>query len=162
MLITRNSNWTTAPKMKLVIISLVVLVCLIKDTSAIMCYHCNSEYDPRCGDPFDPYSLGQVNCSVQPKPEHITEEPTLCRKMSQKVYGEVRVVRGCGYVPDARDNKDCLRRSGTHDVLAMYCACTSDLCNGATSQHKSQLLVGAAALLSLAFVIHNQLVARRL
>lgn len=49
-----------------------------------MCYHCNSAYDPRCGDPFDSFSLGQVNCSVTPRPEHITEEPTLCRKMKQR------------------------------------------------------------------------------
>lgn len=57
---------------------------MFTDTNAIMCYHCNSAYDPRCGDPFDSFSLGQVNCSVTPKPEHITEEPTLCRKMKQR------------------------------------------------------------------------------
>lgn len=52
---------------------------------AIICYQCNSEYDPRCGDPFDPYSLGTVNCSFQPRLEHLSHlEPTLCRKISQK------------------------------------------------------------------------------
>lgn len=57
---------------------------IFTDTNAIMCYHCNSAYDPRCGDPFDSFSLGQVNCSVTPRPEHITEEPTLCRKIKQR------------------------------------------------------------------------------
>ncbi|KAF3422595.1 hypothetical protein E2986_01369 [Frieseomelitta varia] len=52
---------------------------------AIICYQCNSEYDPRCGDPFDPYSLGTVNCSFQPRLEHLNHlEPVLCRKISQR------------------------------------------------------------------------------
>jgi len=55
---------------------------------AIICYQCNSEYDPRCGDPFDSYSLGTVNCSFQPRLEHLSHlKPTLCRKISQK--GEI-------------------------------------------------------------------------
>lgn len=40
-------------------------------TSAIECYQCNSEYDPRCGDPFDSYSLGKVNCSLK---SHLVSE----------------------------------------------------------------------------------------
>lgn len=53
--------------------------------AAVICYQCNSEYDPRCGDPFDPYSLGTVNCSFQPRLEHLNHlEPTLCRKITQK------------------------------------------------------------------------------
>ena len=35
------------------------------------------------------------------------------------VYGIVRVVRGCGYITDDRDDKDCMKRSGTHDVHAL-------------------------------------------
>lgn len=39
-------------------------------------------------------------------------------------------MRGCGYIPDERtDDRECLKRSGTHDVQATYCACTADLCN---------------------------------
>ncbi|KAL7300668.1 hypothetical protein TKK_0006651 [Trichogramma kaykai] len=101
----------------------------------VICYQCNSEYDPRCGDPFDPYSLGTVNCSFQPRLEHLNHlEPTLCRKITQKVYGQDRVVRGCGFVTDEKaDDKACLMRTGTHDVRAHYCSCTTDLCNGAES-----------------------------
>jgi hypothetical protein len=52
---------------------------------SIECYQCNSAYDPRCGDPFDNYSLGQVNCSMKPPLEHLTElVPTMCRKIIQK------------------------------------------------------------------------------
>uniref|UniRef100_T1GQL7 Uncharacterized protein n=1 Tax=Megaselia scalaris TaxID=36166 RepID=T1GQL7_MEGSC len=104
-----------------------------QETHAIMCYDCNSEFDPRCADPFDPYSIGQVNCSKKAHPEHLKDkyEPVLCRKTTQKVYGKVRVVRGCGYIRDSKDDKECVKRSGTHDVQAIYCACTTDLCNGA-------------------------------
>lgn len=53
-------------------------------TSAIECYQCNSEYDPRCGDPFDSYSLGKVNCSLKSHLEHLPNiDPVLCRKTTQ-------------------------------------------------------------------------------
>lgn len=55
-------------------------------TSALMCYDCNSEYDPRCGDPFESYSIGEVNCSKQEPLEHLKDKykPMLCRKTVQK------------------------------------------------------------------------------
>ncbi|KAK1119773.1 hypothetical protein K0M31_013187 [Melipona bicolor] len=125
----------------IVTLVLVVLLSTIHHGEAIICYQCNSEYDPRCGDPFDPYSLGTVNCSFQPRLEHLShEKPVLCRKISQRVYGKIRVVRGCGYITDKRDDAECLIRSGTHDVHAVYCACTGDLCNSAESRTPSFLL----------------------
>ncbi|XP_043286021.1 uncharacterized protein [Venturia canescens] len=119
---------------------LVILAAIVKQGEAIICYQCNSAFDPRCGDPFDPYSLGTVNCSFQPRLEHLGHlEPTLCRKIAQKVYGKLRVVRGCGYISEARDNGLCVRRTGTHDVMAHYCACTGDLCNGAIGKLPSSV-----------------------
>lgn len=57
----------------------------ISATSAIECYQCNSEYDPRCGDPFDPYSLGKVDCNLKTHPDHLpNNDPVLCRKTTQK------------------------------------------------------------------------------
>lgn len=50
---------------------------------ALLCYACNSRYDPRCADPFNPYSLGIMNCSMivpaVPDVKH-----NICRKMTQK------------------------------------------------------------------------------
>lgn len=58
---------------------------LFPGVESITCYHCNSAYDPRCGDPFDPYSLGKINCSMQPPLEHLPYlEPTVCRKNIQR------------------------------------------------------------------------------
>jgi hypothetical protein len=74
----------------------------------------------------------------------------LCRKTVQKVYGKTRVVRGCGYLTDDRDDKECVKRSGTHDVFAVYCACTTDLCNDAPVPqqfHKLISLISAIVLI---------------
>ncbi|KAI4494755.1 hypothetical protein M0804_000956 [Polistes exclamans] len=61
-------------------------------------------------------------------------------KLPIKVYGKDRVVRGCGYITDQKDNGECLLRTGTHDVRAHYCACTGDLCNSAEKRRPSSLL----------------------
>ncbi|KZC07065.1 hypothetical protein WN55_08950, partial [Dufourea novaeangliae] len=125
---------------------------------AIICYQCNSEYDPRCGDPFDPYSLGTVNCSFQPRLEHLNHlEPTICRKISQKVYGKIRVVRGCGYITDERDNAECLLRTGTHDVQARYCSCNDNLCNSAESRTPSYFLLPFTSLFTVVLAVPSLL-----
>lgn len=60
------------------------------------------------------------------------------------VYGQTRVVRGCGFITDESSDQQCLRRSGTHDVKAWYCSCTTDLCNAA---HKDSLPTTFATLI---------------
>ncbi|XP_075215111.1 UPAR/Ly6 domain-containing protein crok-like [Lycorma delicatula] len=131
--------------------SFIIILCfLVSKGSSIVCYQCNSEYDPRCGDPFDPYSLGTVNCSIQPPLEHLPElTPTICRKNVQRVYGKIRVVRGCGFIEDENKERACIQRTGTHDVFMNYCTCKGDLCNSAVSLTSSTLviLITAAILL---------------
>ncbi|XP_066582999.1 UPAR/Ly6 domain-containing protein crok [Prorops nasuta] len=139
--------------------SILVLLCVLITTFqhgyAIICYKCNSEYDPRCGDPFDPYSLGTVNCSFQPRLDHLSQyEPTICRKISQIVYGQTRVVRGCGYLTDEKDDGACQRRSGTHDVKVNYCSCNGDLCNSAGNCKSSVLLIGSFVVVNLIVLLH--------
>ncbi|KAI5703695.1 hypothetical protein M8J75_015006 [Diaphorina citri] len=100
---------------------------------SIVCYQCNSAYDPRCGDPFDPYSLGTVNC----------------------IYSKRRVVRGCGYITEERD--DCYRRTGTFDVDSTYCACKGDICNGSPSLGQSTSLVVTSLLAAVVLLAQNRL-----
>lgn len=61
------------------------------------------------------------------------------------------MVRGCGYITDDRDDKACVKRSGTHDVQALYCSCTADLCNSSQNVFKrQQIAMGVfAAILGL-------------
>ncbi|EDW79736.1 UPAR/Ly6 domain-containing protein crok [Drosophila tropicalis] len=134
------------------------ILCCIQVSTALMCYDCNSEYDPRCGDPFEPYSIGEVNCSKQEPLEHLKDkyQPMLCRKTVQKIYGKTRIVRGCGYIPDERTDGECIKRSGTHDVAAIYCACTGELCNGANSMMSSQyVLISGLTLLLMLLTRHS-------
>lgn len=153
-------------------------------SEAIICYDCNSADDPNCGDPFNDYSLGTVNCSLRQRPTNLppdVKEATLCRKTTQKgksfkikinfwsinmlfwisicsVYGVTRVVRGCGYIRDERDDKDCVKRSGTHDVQALYCACSTEKCNnGPTIQPHIAMILMLGGVTSLyAFFIRRQ------
>jgi len=69
--------------------------------------------------------------------------------MLLSVYGKTRIVRGCGYIPDERTDKECIRRSGTHDVSATYCACTGELCNGVGAISQNPLILALVAGLSL-------------
>jgi hypothetical protein len=65
------------------------------------------------------------------------------------VEGTVRVIRGCGYIRDPRDDKECTRRSGTHDVILLYCACSKDLCNSGNSINVGIFVVIGSMLMSL-------------
>ncbi|CAH1984752.1 unnamed protein product [Acanthoscelides obtectus] len=117
--------------------------------SSIQCYDCNSKFDPRCGDPFDPYTIGIVNCSEKRLPHF----PVLCRKIVQKVEGETRVIRGCGYIRDDHDDKQCFKRTGTANVEVVHCSCTTSLCNSANSIHLSYLGYFSLLVLAISNVI---------
>ncbi|XP_060520031.1 uncharacterized protein LOC132698142 [Cylas formicarius] len=118
----------------------------------LRCYDCNSEFDPRCADPFNDYTIGIVNCSELKPPEHLINfdqhpndklKPTVCRKIVQKIQGKTRVIRECGYIQDTYDDKNCALRSGTKDVQLIYCSCTKSLCNlGHAAIRPSPLLLG--------------------
>lgn len=51
--------------------------------------------------------------------------------------GVRRVVRGCGYITDPRDDKQCILRTGTKEIEIRYCSCTKSLCNASSYIHSS-------------------------
>ncbi|XP_066148265.1 UPAR/Ly6 domain-containing protein crok-like [Euwallacea fornicatus] len=136
-----------------------------KTETPLRCYDCNSLYDPRCGDPFDSYSIGIVNCSEQKPPEHLINpelppnqriKPTVCRKIIQKVDGYKRVIRECGYIQDQRDDKQCIKRAGTFGIEVRYCACTKSLCNDGTALRPSSVYLNYCVLFG-AFSLLNKI-----
>lgn len=145
---------------------LVVLFFLIIKSSqtveAIKCYVCQSNVDPKCADPFDNITLPITDCDAYPRADlvpktefDVIEEKsffasfgqpapvkplraTMCRKIRQKVDGEWRTIRGCGYLGAPVDQQEnspeitqCQIRHGTHDIFMETCACNNkDGCNG--------------------------------
>ncbi|VVC45132.1 Hypothetical protein CINCED_3A001139 [Cinara cedri] len=102
---------------------------------SIICYKCNSKYDYRCGDPFQHYTLGLVNCNITEVPSHLQgKEPVICRKSVQRIHGSIRIVRDCGYTEDlVHDDQECYSRLGSKDIDVTHCSCTADMCNGSTT-----------------------------
>nr|XP_023018424.1 uncharacterized protein LOC111507360 [Leptinotarsa decemlineata] len=126
----------------------------------LQCYDCNSEYDPRCGDPFNSYTIGIINCTDRKTPEHLLNpdnmyavvKPTLCRKIVQTVEGKVRVIRGCGYIRDEHDDKKCYRRTGTKNVEVFHCSCTKSLCNTANPiQSSTSVIITVILAITMSF-----------
>ncbi|CAH2105249.1 unnamed protein product [Euphydryas editha] len=117
---------------------LLTLFLYFKLGSSIFCYDCNSAFDSRCGEQFDSFSLGVVNCSLRDPPEHIDPvESTFCRVIKMEIYGNVRIVRECGYLEEESGEHTCRRQTGNGDVFVTYCTCNTDLCNGAPKIHQN-------------------------
>ena len=59
--------------------------------SAIKCWVCRSDGDPKCADPFDNRSFPITDCKQEKPRDHLPGlESTMCRKVRQK--GTLRVV----------------------------------------------------------------------
>ncbi|XP_047528839.1 uncharacterized protein LOC125065334 [Vanessa atalanta] len=130
---------------------LITLIFSFKFASSIFCYDCNSAFDPRCGEEFDPFSLGVVNCSLRDPPEHIDPvAPTFCRVIKMEIYGKLRIVRTCGFLEEETGVHMCKRQTGNGDLFVTYCTCNTDLCNGApTLDHNLVLILTAFGLSKL-------------
>jgi len=152
---------------------LCLFILFFNEGSAIKCWECNSKHDPRCGDPFSNFSIALVDCDQKSADiTHLLDEheklkytvdeggepkATICRKTYQFVEEELRIVRGCGWVPNNSEyttGKTCFNRAGTHHVQIFHCVCHEDGCNTATSNFQlSQFLAILVPILPAYFMI---------
>lgn len=91
-------------------------------------------------------------------------QATVCRKIRQKVYGDWRTTRSCGYLTERKSSFDgpinsCVMRYGTNDIFMESCTCNGkDGCNLAGEIHKdSTLLLSFSIILSILSYYHSPL-----
>ncbi|CAH2087912.1 unnamed protein product [Euphydryas editha] len=121
-----------------IICSLVILLSLVYKSTCISCYYCNSANNTACLD-VNMYE-DEIRSRLIPIVQCDTAIPSsiapsfFCRKIVQTIFhshreSEVRVTRGCGWIPDDRD---CYRDDNS-DHLGTVCQCFHDLCNSGDS-----------------------------
>lgn len=149
---------------------LAIVSCSISPGDAIKCWECNSQYDHRCGEHFDNFTVALVDCDQRSSEvAHMdretmvrynaytpseandiqdTSKARVCRKTTQLVEGKTRVIRGCGWIRNTGYTKDrqCYMRTGTKEVLVYHCSCNTDGCNTAS---RSTVSIATMLLLPL-------------
>jgi len=156
----------------IIILSIVLASFIIDSCNGIKCYVCNSNRDPRCGDPFDPSTIELADCGqiATGMPGH---NATLCRKqyIRASLGGKVdrRIVRGCGYLPDAKRGEEeedvddkailaaggrCFTRAGTFEVMVTYCSCNKEACNSGPKISATSLGFLAQIVMGLIYNFH--------
>ncbi|XP_022119825.1 uncharacterized protein LOC110996464 [Pieris rapae] len=127
----------------------------VKCASSVLCYDCNSAFDPRCGEGFDHFSLGVVNCSLKDPLDHIPPvESTFCRIIKMEIFGKLRVVRKCGYLKDEYKMNGCKKQTGTGELFVTYCSCNTDLCNNAP-RSQEMALISVVTLFGIVNILRN-------
>lgn len=110
-------------------VCVVAIFCSIKSACGIMCYQCNSLFDPSC---HNLRTNSTDSLHYKPCTEFVSfEQAAFCRKTYQKITvrdGIVRIIRSCGYV---RGDRDCYSyRNEDHEEIS--CQCFDDGCNNAS------------------------------
>ncbi|KAF2360602.1 hypothetical protein FHG87_008643 [Trinorchestia longiramus] len=114
-----------------------IYIAAFQGAMAIKCWHCNSEFDPFCRDPFDNRTAKPKDCSEEEELPHLRGIPaTMCRKIRMKIYGEWRYKRDCARLGEpglGGDERYCIYRSGTFNLHTEYCTCNDkENCNAAS------------------------------
>ena len=134
-------------------VALLLLFCLIRASSPLQCFVCDSYIDAHCGDPFYHEDDYEYNNKRPKDPSLLRPCPpdSFCRKIYQNVRGEERVIRSCGSVPDETD-RDCY--TTVHEEYnTLVCQCDNeDGCNSGNMFQVSSITILSAIL--LAYLIH--------
>lgn len=166
-----GSSWRVIFTMKAVLLQVFISLAVLRSSFAIYCYECGSIFDARCSENLKPYPKAIVNCDEKPiEVQGVMFNATFCRKITQigekwlikvfqrkqsifffLVYGQTRVTRSCGYLPNEKKRTRCLRVSLTEATSSLYCECDEDFCNGFSGA--GQLTLSGLTLIGLAFVL---------
>jgi len=134
----------------------------LQTVEAIKCWDCNSRNNPPCGDSFDNYTVGLVDCDQrQDLVSHLDRQigrevgkASICRKTVQTVEGVTRVIRGCGWLPNDQglEGRTCFKRTGTANIQVTHCVCQGDGCNSAPAMTSGTFAVAALGTLFVAVI----------
>lgn len=135
-------------------IALLLFMCFIQTGLSIKCYDCRSDWDPKCGDPFDNSTVPFKDCNQEPDLDHLPNlRPTMCRKIRQKVNGKWSFFRSCAYLGEPGINGDerfCLMRTGSYNIFMEYCTCNSkDGCNSGILPTATKITLILTGILTL-------------
>ncbi|CRK99445.1 CLUMA_CG012612, isoform A [Clunio marinus] len=121
-----------------------IVIGIAPKVSGLKCYECNSFNNTDCLDPFV-HSNAEgfyneclpINKDIKSITNEVeTVEARWCRKLTQNVYGKIRIIRSCGFINETEQSenvdKSCYKSAFTSHVSSIYCACAEDGCNYAT------------------------------
>ncbi|XP_044739542.1 protein quiver-like [Chrysoperla carnea] len=125
-----------------ILLGVVFLSCFAIQNSigySIKCWECNSDFDPKCGDPFDNSTIPITDCA-QRKP-NLDYDPVVnshsCEKKIQTdiITGKRSVVRSCGYQSPSVAFGKCKEPEQNSKIRIEFCELCSDKdgCNSAPS-----------------------------
>jgi len=138
------------------VLGLILLALVPSGNAVIKCHVCNSKSDGECGDPFfheDNPDTPKTSKFVQ----ECASDATFCRKITQTVRDDSRVIRSCG-TEEHEEGRECYS-TVLEEYNTYVCACKNTPeqiaagtpCNTATGLQLS--LVGLVSTLVLARLV---------
>ena len=129
---------------------LILALALFHTGEAIDCYQCNSYTDAGCDHPFDVEAAEQFLKPCLPEEDG---KDYYCRKIRQKIRGDVQIIRSCGhevYVNLAGETKDSYT-TVSQEYNTDVTTCKVNKCNGSTQIKISTISVMIALVLTTLF-----------
>ena len=130
--------------------SLILALALFHTGEAIDCYQCNSYTDAGCAHPFDVEAAEQFLKPCLPEEDG---KDYYCRKIRQKIRGDVQIIRSCGhevYVNLAGETKHSYT-TVSQEYNTDVTTCKVNKCNGSTQIKISTISVMIALVLTPLF-----------